>query len=59
VLFGYNFNLIRNFNYLHYLKKKEGTQLPDLTLYEDNPGKKVQVRELFAGKKGILIGVPG
>ncbi len=38
---------------------KEGTQLPDSTLFEDNPGKQVKIRELFAGKKGLLVGVPG
>ena len=38
---------------------KEGSQLPDSTLFEDNPGKQVKIRELFAGKKGLLVGVPG
>jgi peroxiredoxin 5 len=38
-----------------------GDQLPEVTLEElvnDEP-QKVQLRELFAGKKGILFGVPG
>ena len=38
---------------------KEGSQLPDSTLFEDNPGKQFKIRELFAGKKGLLVGVPG
>jgi 2-Cys peroxiredoxin 5 len=42
---------------------KVGDQLPDVTLYEGQPGygapKEVKLRELFAGKKGILFAVPG
>jgi peroxiredoxin 5 len=37
----------------------EGSQIPDVTLFEDNPGNLVKIRDLFAGKKGLLIGVPG
>ena len=47
------------FNLYYFNFKKEGTQLPDVTLQEDNPGKTVKIRELFAGKKGVLLGVPG
>jgi len=36
-----------------------GDKLPDVTLYEGNPGGKVQTGELFAGKKGLIFGVPG
>lgn len=36
-----------------------GDALPDVTLYEGNPGGKVSLRELFAGKKGIIFAVPG
>jgi 2-Cys peroxiredoxin 5 len=38
---------------------KVGSKLPAGDLWENNPGEKVSVHELFAGKKGILIGVPG
>jgi len=36
---------------------KVGSKLPAGDLWENNPGEKVSVHELFAGKKGILIGV--
>ena len=36
-----------------------GDALPDVTLFENSPGEKVNLRDLFAGKKGILFGVPG
>lgn len=36
-----------------------GSKLPAGELFEDSPATKVNVHELFAGKKGILIGVPG
>jgi len=36
-----------------------GTRLPDVEVYENNPGNKLKITDLFAGKKGILIGVPG
>ena len=42
---------------------KVGDQLPDVTLHEGQPNygapKEVRLRELFAGKKGILFAVPG
>jgi len=39
---------------------KVGDKLPSVTLYEGNPGNKVNIAELFAGvKKGIIIAVPG
>ena len=31
----------------------------DVELFENNPGNKVKITDLFAGKKGILLGVPG
>ena len=37
----------------------EGSQIPDVTLCENDPGNLVKIRDLFAGKKGLLIGVPG
>lgn len=30
-----------------------------MEVQEGSPGEKVNVKELFAGKKGILFGVPG
>lgn len=38
---------------------KVGDKLPNVTLYEGNPGNKVNAAELFAGKKGVLFAVPG
>jgi hypothetical protein len=38
---------------------KEGTKLPNSVLFENTPGNKVNVHDLFNGKKGILLGVPG
>ena len=36
-----------------------GDVLPSVEVHEGTPGDKVNVKELFAGKKGILFGVPG
>eukprot|EP01025_Chloroclados_australasicus_P043948 TRINITY_DN4724_c1_g1_i2.p1 TRINITY_DN4724_c1_g1~~TRINITY_DN4724_c1_g1_i2.p1 ORF type:complete len:163 (+),score=29.04 TRINITY_DN4724_c1_g1_i2:164-652(+) len=36
-----------------------GDQLPDATLWENNPDGAVKIRELFAGKKGVIFAVPG
>ena len=36
-----------------------GDSLPSLEVQEGAPGTTVNVRELFAGKKGVLFGVPG
>lgn len=33
--------------------------MPNTVLYEDSPANKVNVHDLFSGKKGILLGVPG
>lgn len=38
---------------------KVGSKLPAGELFENSPASKVDIHELFAGKKGILIGVPG
>lgn len=38
---------------------KVGDSLPNVTLFEGNPGNKVNMAELFAGKKGVLFAVPG
>jgi peroxiredoxin 5 len=38
---------------------EKGDELPDLVLFEDSPGNPVKLREVFAGKKGVLFGVPG
>ena len=42
-----------------YCELQVGDRLPDINVYEKTPGNAVNVRELFAGKKGILFGVPG
>ena len=36
-----------------------GDTLPSVLLHEGNPKTTVDVKELFAGKKGILFAVPG
>jgi len=36
-----------------------GDKVPEVTVYEDNPGGAVDLSKLFAGKKGVLFGVPG
>jgi 2-Cys peroxiredoxin 5 len=38
---------------------KVGDTLPDVTVHEGDPHGEVKIRDLFKGKKGILIGVPG
>ncbi|OQV12678.1 putative Peroxiredoxin-5, mitochondrial [Hypsibius exemplaris] len=38
---------------------KEGDTLPDVEVYDGDVTKKVNVRELFKGKKGILFALPG
>ncbi|CAF0729514.1 unnamed protein product [Adineta ricciae] len=38
---------------------KEGATLPNHTLFENEPKNKVNTKDLFAGKKGLLFGVPG
>ncbi|XP_035695808.1 peroxiredoxin-5, mitochondrial-like [Branchiostoma floridae] len=38
---------------------KVGDKLPGVDLYENTPGNKVNVSELFAGKKGVIFAVPG
>lgn len=53
---------MRNVFCLHPLKWvlfKVGDPLPSVELAEGNPGTKVNIKELFAGKKGILFAVPG
>lgn len=36
-----------------------GDALPDVTVWEGTPDGAINVKEVFAGKKGILFGVPG
>ena len=36
-----------------------GDPLPDATLYEGTPDNKVNIKEVFGNKTGILFGVPG
>ncbi|XP_006901550.1 PREDICTED: peroxiredoxin-5, mitochondrial [Elephantulus edwardii] len=38
---------------------KVGDTLPSVVVFEGEPGKKVNLAELFKGKKGVLFGVPG
>lgn len=42
-----------------YCAMQVGDTLPSVLLQEGNPKTTVNVKELFAGKKGILFGVPG
>lgn len=36
-----------------------GDAVPSVEVFEGEPGKKVNLAELFKGKKGVLFGVPG
>nr|ANM86847.1 peroxiredoxin V [Stygiella incarcerata] len=38
---------------------EKGDELPDVVVFEGSPGNPVKLRDVFAGKKGILFGVPG
>ncbi|KAF7467507.1 peroxiredoxin-5, mitochondrial [Marmota monax] len=38
---------------------KVGDALPSVEVFEGEPGNKVNLAELFKGKKGVLFGVPG
>ena len=38
---------------------KTGDTLPNKELMEGTPGNKVNIKELFSGKKGVLFAVPG
>ncbi|KAM8970718.1 peroxiredoxin-5, mitochondrial [Sarcophilus harrisii] len=38
---------------------KVGDALPSVEVFEGDPGNKVNLAELFKGKKGVLFGVPG
>ena len=33
--------------------------MPNIELYENNPANKVNIKDLFKAKKGIIFGVPG
>lgn len=36
-----------------------GDAIPSVVVFEGQPGNKVNLAELFKGKKGVLFGVPG
>lgn len=36
-----------------------GDAIPSVEVFEGEPGNKVNLAELFKGKKGVLFGVPG
>ncbi|XP_037373547.1 peroxiredoxin-5, mitochondrial [Talpa occidentalis] len=38
---------------------KVGDAIPSVVVFEKEPGNKVNLAELFKGKKGVLFGVPG
>ncbi|KFO28445.1 peroxiredoxin-5, mitochondrial [Fukomys damarensis] len=38
---------------------KVGDAIPSVEVFEGDPGNKVNLAELFKGKKGVLFGVPG
>ncbi|ELK24381.1 Peroxiredoxin-5, mitochondrial [Myotis davidii] len=42
-----------------YLLKRVGDAIPSVEVFEGQPGNKVNLAELFKGKKGVLFGVPG
>lgn len=37
---------------------KEGDSIPDITLFEGNPGDKVNLADVLKSGKGIILGVP-
>jgi len=37
---------------------KEGDSIPDVTLFEGNPGDKVNLADVLKSGKGIILGVP-
>lgn len=39
--------------------RQVGDAIPSVEVFEGEPGKKVNLAELFKGKKGVLFGVPG
>ncbi|CAH2325128.1 peroxiredoxin-5, mitochondrial [Pelobates cultripes] len=39
--------------------EKVGDSLPDVQVFEGNPGNKISLSDVFSGKKGVLFGVPG
>ncbi|EDV28876.1 Peroxiredoxin-5, mitochondrial [Trichoplax sp. H2] len=41
------------------LQIQVGDKLPSIALHQNSPGNKVDIRQLFANKKGILFAVPG
>ena len=36
-----------------------GDKLPSIEVNENNPGEKVNIADLFKGKRGVLFAVPG
>ena len=52
-------NVLKKYILFQTIFLKEGSQIPNVVLYEDNSDNLVNIRELFAGKKGLLIGIPG
>jgi len=38
---------------------RAGDKLPYVTVSEDEPGNRFSIRDVFNGKKGVLVGVPG
>ena len=41
------------------MKLQVGDKLPSVALQDGNPAVKVDIADLFAGKRGIIFGVPG
>ena len=44
---------------LTHLSVQVGASLPSVELHQGTPATKVNIKDLFAGKKGILFAVPG
>ena len=44
---------------LHHVGSQVGDKIPDATVYGDSPKDEIKVRDLFAGKKAVVFGVPG
>ncbi|KIW69025.1 hypothetical protein PV04_04929 [Phialophora macrospora] len=49
---------IRSFSSTPAIMVKEGDSIPNIDLYEDSPGNKVNLSQELASGKGVVIGVP-
>jgi len=58
-LFSVSRNITRQFHLSVMAPISVGDKVPNVTLFEDSPGGKVELGSLCAGKKVVVFGVPG